>query len=181
MLTRAIQRGEAALRFKAVSRLASVATDKHVSFFEGLLGDPDERIRLASYQVIIRFASVEKLPLLLTRLPEEPYTTQQILIAGIQQLAPRAGPELLEQSLGLLSSGNTGLRNAAIKILLALPDRAAAIRRFVEYSRTLMGWVRDRAMASMREFGAEVVGPALDLLEDSDHVTAAAVAMAKRP
>src|SRR5207249_1839804 len=135
LLTRVIESGEAALRLKAVSRLATGATERQLAFFIKLVEDPDERIRLVAYEIVVKHATVAELALLLRKVPDEPYATQQLLVAGIQQLLPKAGPEALDAVLGFLVSGSTTLRTSALKILLALPDRAQTIRRFIAFSR----------------------------------------------
>jgi twitching motility protein PilT len=168
LLARIVETGEAAHRLKAVQRFAEVAQPQHVPFFERLLDDPDERIRFAAFQAMAKHAGPQHLDLFLRRVPDEPYATQQFLVQAIQQLVPRSGPQAIDQVLGLLASGNTGLRQAALKILMALPDRVAVVRRFIAYSKQLAGWVRDRALESMREFGQDVLEPALELTQDND-------------
>src|SRR5204863_5236640 len=145
-----------------------VATDRHVPFFERLFEDPDERIRLAACQAIVKHATPQHLDLLLRRVPDEPPAVQQVLVAAIERLAPQAGPAAVEQVLALLASGNTALRGAAIRILMAMPDRVSTIKRFIAYSKQLAGWVRDRALLSLREFGPEGLAPALELCSDPD-------------
>lgn len=167
-VTRIIENGEAAHRLKAVTRFAEVAGAEHVPFFERLLDDANDRIRFAAYQPILKFAGPAQLPMLVGRVPEEPYATQEVLVEAISRIAPEAGGSALEEVLGLLASGNTGLRAMALKILMSLPDRVATVRRFIEYSRQLVGWVRDRALESMRAFGTDVVEPALSLIRDPD-------------
>lgn len=168
LLSRIIETGEAAHRLKATQRLAEVATDKHVPFFERLLEDGDERIRMAAYQAIVKHATAQHLEMLLRRVPDEPPAVQQVLVAAIQRIAPTAGPHTVDQVLALLASGNTALRGAAIRILMALPDRVGTVRRFIAHSKQLAGWVRDRALLSLREFGPEALGPALELTADAD-------------
>ncbi len=167
-LLKVIETGEAAHRLKAVQRFAEVAGAQHVPFFTRLVEDTDDRIRLAAWQAIIRHAGPADLDLFLRKVADEPYATQQVLVAAIQALAPKAGPQAVEQVLGLLASGNTGLRQAALKILMVFPDRVAVIRRFIAHGKQLAGWVRDRALASMREFGSDVFEPSLELLADPD-------------
>ena len=179
LLMRVIETGEATHRLKAVTRFAEVATEKHVQFFERLLDDSDDRIRHAAWQAIVRFATPRHLDMLLRRVPDEPHATQAVLVACIQRLVPEAGPAAVDQVLGLLASGNTALRTAAIKILMALPDRVGVVRRFIASSKLLAGWVRDRALESLREFGPDVVVPALELTSDPDpDVRSAALALA---
>jgi twitching motility protein PilT len=179
LLVKVIEGGEAAHRLRAVTRFAEIAQERNLAFFERLLDDADERIRFAAWQAMIKFAKPQGLELFLKRIGDEPYATQQVLIQAIQALVPQAGPQGVQQVLGLLASGKTALRTAALKILLSLPDRVGVIRQLITYSLQLAGWVRDRALESLREFGPQVMEPAIELLGDRDaEVRSAAMALA---
>ena len=78
-----------------------------------------------------------------------------LIVMVVAAWALLAGVTLLPAVLGLLASGSTGLRGAALQILLAAPDRVATVRKFITYSRQLAGWVRDRAQQILVEEGAE--------------------------
>ncbi|MEM7245859.1 MAG: PilT/PilU family type 4a pilus ATPase [Acidobacteriota bacterium] len=167
-LTQLIETGGADHRLKAVSRFADVATAQHLSFFEKLLDDGDERIRLAAWRTLVKFVEDRHLRLIVARIGDEPYGTQLVLIEALETLAARVGLAAVEPVLELLSSGNNGLRGAALRILLAMPERVEVVKRFITASQQLAGWVRDRALESLREFGDEVIEPVVALLADPD-------------
>ena len=47
-------------------------------------------------------------------------------------------------------------------------DRVDVVRRFITYAKELVGWVRDRALESIHDFGKDILEPALELLKDKD-------------
>lgn len=77
-------------------------------------------------------------------------------------------PELLEMLIPLLSEGEKRVRDRAIALLLTFPDTPAVIRQALRYSKALAGWVWQRALESLKEFGEPLIGPISELLSDSD-------------
>jgi twitching motility protein PilT len=67
-----------------------------------------------------------------------------------------------------MAAGDAGTRSAVIKILLGMGDRRELVKRYLIFSKTLAGWARDRALDSMKEFGEDLVEPAIELLADPD-------------
>ena len=72
-------------------------------------------------------------------------------------------------------------RTAVLKILLGLGDHGAVIKRQHSFRRTLAGFVRDRALDSLREFGDALIEPVIELLHDPDpDMRSGAIAVAAR-
>src|SRR5207237_899983 len=80
--------------------------------------------------------------------------------------AEARGAEIVDKILPLIASGDAGTRSAVMKILIGMGNPAAVIKRYVYYSKTLAGFVRDRALESMRAFGDALMEPAIELLFD---------------
>ncbi len=93
---------------------------------------------------------------------------RQRLADALAGAAHGAGPEMVEHLLPLVASADPGVRSAALRVVLALPDRRPVVRRLLEHARTLAGWVRERALESLAELGAEVLDPVVELLDDPD-------------
>lgn len=167
-------------RLVALGRLTAAGFDR--ASFERwleLARDEDQRVREGALQVLAAEATEEALPEIIAALPEVGYGVQQHLIAGISKVARRRGVELADRILPLMASGEAATRTAVLKILLQMPDRRELVKRYLKFSRTLAGWVRDRALESMREFGDDLVEPAIELLADPDEsVRSAAVLVA---
>ncbi|MCU1227642.1 MAG: hypothetical protein JWO97_526, partial [Acidobacteria bacterium] len=78
-----------------------------------------------------------------------------------------------------IASGEAATRTAVMKILMAIGNPAEIIKRYVRFSRTLAGFVRDRALDSIRAFGDDLIDPVVELLSDPDEeVRAAAIGVA---
>lgn len=147
--------------------------------WHALAGDDDDDVRESALEVIARNAAEDSLQLLIASLPQVGYGVQQHLIAGIAAIARDRGPDFADQILPLMASGDSGTRTAVLKVLLAMRDRRELVKRFLNFSRTLAGWIRDRALESMKEFGDDLVEPTIELLEDPDEsVRGAAVLVA---
>jgi len=147
----------------AVNRWRALARDEERAVREKALavlaeGDPD--------------ASVD---LIVDELPRSSYATQQHLIGALTRVAEGRGIELADRLLPLMASGDAQTRSAVLKILLAMGNRAEVVRRYLAFSKTLAGWARDRALESMKAFGAELVEPAVELLRDPDRDVRAAI------
>src|SRR5205085_12186978 len=65
-------------------------------------------------------------------------------------------------------------RTAVRRTLVGVGNPHEVIKRYVNFTRTLPGFVRSRAIDSLREFGDELVEPMIELLGDADEETRAA-------
>ncbi len=77
-------------------------------------------------------------------------------------------PDLLEMLIPLLSEGEKRVRDRTIALLLTFPDTPEVIRQALRYSKALAGWVWQRALESLKEFGEPLIGPIAELLQDPD-------------
>ena len=121
----------------------------------------------------VRAASTS-VPLLIEQLPLASYTAQQSIAEGLRGVAGQRGPEFADQLLPLVAAGHAGTRTAVLKILVGIGDHHEVIKRYVNFTRTLPGFVRARAINSLRDFGDELIEPMIELLADADDETRAA-------
>ena len=167
-------------RLLIIDHLAAADFNRNsLDHWHALAGDDDDDVREAALAVIAKSAADDSLQLLIASLPEVGYGVQQHLVAGIAAIAEDRGPEFADQILPLMASGDAGTRTAVLKVLLAMKNRRELVKRYLNFSRTLAGWIRDRALESMKEFGDDLVEPTIELLEDPDEsVRGAAVLVA---
>ncbi|HKR64529.1 MAG TPA: HEAT repeat domain-containing protein, partial [Thermoanaerobaculia bacterium] len=171
---------EADARLRMLERLASLTPDdKTMARWQRLTKDPEDAVRERAIEFLATRAPAASLPLLAQQLPLVGYSTQQKIVEALMRVAAEKPSEVLQLTIPLLASGAASTRTAVLKILLALPDRAAVVRQYIAFSKTLAGFVRDRTIDSLREFGKDLVEPVIELLHDSDSdVRAAAVGLA---
>jgi len=171
---------DADARLRMLERIATLGPDeKSLARWQRLTKDPEQTVRERALEFLALHAAGPSLPLLAQQLPTAGYATQQKIVDAFARLAGQKPAEVLQLTIPLLASGDAATRTAVIKILLSLPDRAAVVLRYIEFSKTLAGFVRERAIESLREFGSDLVEPVIDLLRHGDsELRGAAVGLA---
>ena len=172
--------GTAAERLQYLSRLAAGEVDQQtLPRWQKLAADSDPQLKEKALEVLSTKAAATSVELFVKELPNVGYATQQLLVDALTKAATARGPEIVDKLLPLIASGDAGTRNAVMKILIGMGNPGEVIKRYVYYSKTLAGFVRDRALESMRVFGDALMEPAIELLYDPDpDVRAAAIAVA---
>jgi len=167
-------------RVRMLERLANLpGDDKSLGRWQKLTKDPEQVIRERAIEFLALRAPGVSLPMLAQQLPTVGYATQQKIVDALMRLSAEKPDEVAQLTIPLLASGEAATRTAVIKILLSLPNRVGVIRSYIEFSKTLAGFVRDRTIDSLREFGTDLVEPVIELLRHGDsEVRAAAVGLA---
>ncbi len=172
--------GMAEERLAYIAKLVPLPIDeKAIARWQKLAKDEDPLIREKSLEVLAANVTPSSAGILVAQLPTASYALQQAIIAGLTRLGAQAGPQIVDQLLPLIASGDAGIRTTVVKILMGLGDPDPVIRRYLEFSKTLAGFVRERALESLRVFGAALIEPVIALLSDADpEIRSAAVAVA---
>ena len=140
--------------------------------------DANPDIRATALKTLADKAPEQAVGRIVDQLANVDYDTQQHLISALTQVARSRGVEFVDRLLPLMASGEASIRTAVIKILLEMDDRHELVKRYLQFSKTLAGWARDRALDSMKEFGDDLVEPTIELLNDpDDEVRALALAV----
>jgi twitching motility protein PilT len=156
-------------RVQYLSRLGAIPLDERsIPRWQKLARSDDSPVREKALEVLATKAPASSVALFIEQLPHAGYSTQQLLIGAITRAAATSGPELVDQLLPLVASADAGTRTAVMKILLGMGAPADVIRRYIQFAKTLAGFVRDRALESIRAFGDAVIEPAIELLNDPD-------------
>jgi twitching motility protein PilT len=167
-------------RVAFLTKLAQQPIDERgVARWLKLVQDHDSAVREKALEVLATKVSPPPIPLFVQHLPLVSYNTQQILIDTLTRASASQPPEFADQLLPLIASGDASTRTAVLKILFAMQNTAAVVKRYIRFTTSLAGFVRDRALDSLRVFGNQVVEPAIELLYDpDDNLRAAALAVA---
>jgi twitching motility protein PilT len=156
-------------RIACLAHLATVPIDaRALPRWQRLARDPERAVREKALQALARHDPRASVDLFVEQLPLVDYSTQQVLAEALTRAAAGQGPAFADRLLPLMASGDAGTRSAVLKILLGMPDRRELVKRYILFSKTLAGWARDRALESMRAFGADLLEPTVELLSDPD-------------
>ena len=167
-------------RIAFLNRLAAMEGDERsIPRWQKLVQDSDPQVREKALEVLATRAPLAGVDLFVQHLPLVGYNTQQVLIDALTKAAAAQPPEFAEKLLPLIASGDAATRTAVMKILLGMRDRADVVKRYVRFTQKLAGFVRDRAIDSIRTFGTDVLDATIALLSDPDEdLRAAAIAVA---
>ncbi len=152
-----------------LAHLASGPVDARIlPRWQRLARDADKATRERALVVLAQHDPRGSTELFVEQIALVDYSTQQLLVDALTRAAAGQGPEFADCLLPLMASGEPATRSAVLKILLAMPNRREVVRHYIVFSKTLAGWVRDRALESMRGFGPDLLEPTIELLSDPD-------------
>ncbi len=165
-------------RARFIERLATFPLDAaSLSRWHRLAEDPSQDVREAAVGFLAMHAAEASVSILVQQLPNVRYNVQQVIAENLGSLAESR--DITALILPLLGNGDAGIRSAVLKILMRAKDRVGMIRRYIEYTKTLAGFVRTRTLESLREFGPDLIEALIGLLSDpDDDVRASAIGLA---
>ncbi len=161
--------GRAEDRLAVLARLATARGDaRTLARWHALSRDPEKAVRQKALAVLTQIDPTGSVDLFVEQLPLADYATQQALVDALTRASVGQGVAFAERILPLMAAGEAGTRSAVLKILLGMENRRELVKRYITFSKTLAGWARDRALESMRAFGADLLEPTIELLSDPD-------------
>jgi twitching motility protein PilT len=167
-------------RLRVLEKLARL--DLHpqsLARWQKLATHESKSVREMALGVLATRAAGASIAILARQLPSVSYSTQQTIVDALTSASAERADAILDALLPLLASGDAAVRTAVVKVLVQMPDRVGTIRRYIEFSRSLAGFVRDRAIDALRAFGSDLIEPLNELLADPDgDVRAAAIGIA---
>ncbi|HUL79042.1 MAG TPA: hypothetical protein VL691_17375, partial [Vicinamibacteria bacterium] len=156
-------------RLVFLTRLAAAPPDpRQLPRWHRVVHDPEKAVREKALSVLAQRDPAGHVDLFVDQIPLVDYSTQQLLVEALTRAATGQGAAFADRILPLMASGEPATRSVVLKILLGMPDRRGVVRRYIVFSKSLAGWARDRALESMRAFGADVLEPTIELLADPD-------------
>ena len=93
---------------------------------------------------------------------------REIAVTYLRRAAEHDPVGMRGRMLGLLGGGEDATRQLCVEILLNTGPHKDVLVEILEFSRELMGWLRNRILETLQTFGDEVLRPALELLDHKD-------------
>ena len=140
------------------------------STITGMAEDEDERIRLKVIGLVVQFKPGDAVRLCLERLKDPSPAVQQaaVRVMGDALAKMDESAEAEDQLLALLTDGSEAIRAGVIEIIMKRPDKERILRKLLVFSKNLMGWVRDRTLATLRNYADHITQPIIRLMSDPD-------------
>jgi HEAT repeat protein len=173
------------LRLQAVQLLRRDPKDPAVfPLLRELLHVEEDALRHAAIEILAQNPSTDLIEDFFDRIPYEPARLQEVMIRGLGRMATKGGAvaeRVLERIMPLLAAEDEQIRAAAAQLLATVPDRLHVLRRFLQYSKGIAFWLRDRGYAAVATVAENLVDAILELLGDPDvDVVVGALVMASK-
>ena len=167
-------------RLQFVTKLASGDLDnRSIARWQRMAADPDQQVREKALEILAARAPGTSIDLFVQELPRVSDPIRQRLVQALTRATASQGTELADKLLPLIASGDATIRKSVLEILVANGDTTAILKRYVQFAKTLAGFVRDRALDSISGFGPQFLNATIDLFRDPDaDIRAGAIAVA---
>lgn len=130
----------------------------------------DERIRLLVLDVLEHGDPAAAVRVGMESLQDPCAAVQQkglaVVGAALSSLRSQGDEDRL---IGLLADGSEQVRNAVLDLVVRSEDRTRLLRKLLQASAAMTGWMRDRLLGAMRDRGAALAAPLVELMSDPDH------------
>ncbi|GMV43454.1 MAG: hypothetical protein AMXMBFR64_51700 [Myxococcales bacterium] len=167
-LTALLQAADSDTRKRAAQRLLEEPDPRTRPLLLPLLSDPDERIRLTVVQGLGKTPDDAVLDALIDRLRVDGLVVRQGVLRVLRELIERGVPGVEDRVIPLLAEGEESVRAAVIQLVVHMRDRAAAVRKIILFSGSLMGWMRERIHRTVKEAGEPLIDVVVELMLHKD-------------
>ncbi|MFT5430888.1 MAG: twitching motility protein PilT [Myxococcota bacterium] len=130
--------------------------------------DKDERIRVRCVQMLAEQPDVATVELFLERVLHEQYNVKTAIIKAFESFMEKPELGMVDRLLPLLSQDDDMLRSTALTLTVKHSDPVEIIKKILIMSNQLMGWMRERILRTMQEFGDDLIPPIAELLGHED-------------
>lgn len=156
-----------AIRLRALTYLASTGSPQALWSCVPLFEDPEEDIRLKAVQVFASNRDERTVPILLKLVRTEITKVQAAAIHALVHQIKDNPEKYSDEIIGLLSDSSPIVRKVPAQFL-AQSDPKKAMRKFLLVFRDSFGWIRERALRSLKEASNQFVEGIVSLMEDPD-------------
>ncbi|MEE2835174.1 MAG: PilT/PilU family type 4a pilus ATPase [Myxococcota bacterium] len=95
-------------------------------------------------------------------------TIRKQVAAHIEKRVKEGDAAMTRALMELLGDGRHAVRSTAVDLLTKVPDTQEVVRSYLVATKGAVGWMRDRALDSLKVFGDALVDPIINLMMDSD-------------
>lgn len=154
-------------RLRALTYLGSTGSPQGLASCLPLVHDPEEDIRLKVVQIFTSSKDERAIPILLRTVRAEIGKVQETAIQALVYQIKDNPEKYTDEIIQLLSDSSPIVRKVPAQFL-AQSDPKRAMRKFLLIFRDSFGWIRERALRSLKEASGQFVEGIVSLMEDPD-------------
>jgi HEAT repeat protein len=168
-LKAALKDPDTVVRQKVVEILCTDTRDRTIKLIlKNLLFDESSTIRRLAITALAEHPDPDLVEPFLERLPLEPTREQALIVRALTRMARNPEAKLEDRLLPMLADESEQVREGAIRLLREIPNRTLVIRAYLQYSRGLAYWLRERSYKSFLRISRDILEPLMELMLDED-------------
>ena len=125
-------------------------------------------LRKAGYELAASLTGENFDLILVQGLGDSVPTIRKQVASHIEKRVIESDPAMMRALMDLLGDGRHAVRSTAVDLLTKAPDTHQVVRSYLDATKGAAGWMRDRALDSLKAFGDTLIEPILELMKDSD-------------
>ena len=165
-LIRAIKEAPDIMKVSALQRLVRDTDPKSIlTILIDAAKAKDPRLAAVALEALSKVADTSVIELMLDRFARGDAAARELAAKNLRQSAKQNPDMMRKYMLELLGEGEDATRRLTVEILFETGKTEEVLLDILNYSKNLIGWLRDRILETLRTMGEQVLGPALKLLE----------------
>lgn len=157
------------IRHAAVRVLTKGVTDSTIFLIlRGLIHDDDASVRRLVIEVLAQEANADVVEPFFERLPLEGPEERGFMMKALTRLAKSGSSKIENHLMPFLADENMEVRDAALKLLIEMPDQVRVFRTLLIHCRGLVFWLRERTIQSILKACANLLDSLMELMKDPD-------------
>jgi twitching motility protein PilT len=154
-------------RLQAMSYLVSTNQPQALWMCVSLFNDEEEEVRFRAIKALSHYVDDRLIPILLKIIRRDVPRVQEAAVEALLNQIKESRADLEDEIVSFLRDSNPNIRKIASQ-LLQKSDPVRIMRKFLLAFKDSFGWVRERALHSLRESSDKFIEGVLALLDDKD-------------
>ncbi len=164
---------EHSLRLKVLDKLKDINPETIIKLIPRFSNTKDEQIKQKLIEIVTNTANITDIDLLITYLKEAGLNQKSKIGEKILDLYYKRNIDISRQLIPLLSDSDDHTRIVALEVLLKVSDREKVLKTIIHYFEELPGWIRERALVSLKAYSGSIINDLIALFRDLDPDTRA--------
>lgn len=154
-------------RLQALSYLVSTNNPQALWTCVSLFNDEEEEVRYRAIKALYNYVDDRLIPILLKVIRRDAPRVQEVAVAVLLNQIKESRADLEDEIINFLKDSNPNIRKIAAQ-LLEKSDPVKIMRKFLLTFKDAFGWIRERALNSLKESSNKFIEGILTLLDDKD-------------
>lgn len=164
---------EHSLRLKVLDKLKDINPEAIIRIFPKFSKTKDDNIKQKLIELIISNTKFKDMNTLISFLKEASLSQKNKIAQRLLDISQEKKIDLTKYLIPLLSDSDDHTRIVSLEILLKLESREHVLKTIIHYFEDLPGWIRERALVSLKAYSEHIIKDLLSLLKDPDPDTRA--------